>query len=234
MEKLICRENFLASKRFLAYLSRRVGGRSQERYRFYLRHLLMWAMDVPLYDAKKINPDFPSYIASVKSPAGKQLAHETQKKIFQLAKKFFSWAKMEYPSQYRKIEIAWMDDWLKIRPSACIKAPHEIDLDLLNEKDDEVDINIKYVSLHEAIALATLPRDEKNLARWRDCAMAAFLFLTGARAEAATSIPIGAVHFDRLKIRQWPELGVQTKNGKSATTFMHKISRVGGSCQIVG
>ncbi len=88
---------------------------------------------------------------------------------------------------------------------------------------DTPDTNLEFVTLEEVITLANLPKGEDDLANWRDCAMAAFLYLTAARATAAVTIPIGAVHFDKGKIRQWPNLGVKTKNGKIATTFMHNI-----------
>jgi hypothetical protein len=55
--------------------------------------------------------------------------------------------------------------------------------------------------------------------------MACMLFLSGARASAAATLPIKAVHLndDHPCIEQKPELGVRTKNGKAATTYLHKI-----------
>jgi integrase len=51
------------------------------------------------------------------------------------------------------------------------------------------------------------------------------LFLSGARAHAFTTLPIQAVHLDEEfpYISQWPELGVCTKNGKRANTFLLNI-----------
>jgi integrase len=40
------------------------------------------------------------------------------------------------------------------------------------------------------------------------------------RASAFVTLPIEAVDIERRAIRQWPELGVLTKNGKRATTYL--------------
>lgn len=55
--------------------------------------------------------------------------------------------------------------------------------------------------------------------------MVCMLFLSGARASAATTLPIKAVHLndEHPNIEQKPELGVRTKNGKAATTYLHKF-----------
>jgi len=49
------------------------------------------------------------------------------------------------------------------------------------------------------------------------------LFLSGSRAGAFTSLPIQAVDIPGRAIRQWPELGVRTKFGKRATTYLLEI-----------
>ena len=58
------------------------------------------------------------------------------------------------------------------------------------------------MTLEEVTTLANLPKGEDDLANWRDCARAEFLYLTAARVTAAFTISIGAVHFDKRKIRQ--------------------------------
>ncbi len=72
------------------------------------------------------------------------------------------------------------------------------------DDSDPPDTNLEFVTLEEVTTLAIFPKSEDDLANWRDCAMAAFLYLTAARANAAVTIPIGAVHFDKRRIRQWP------------------------------
>jgi hypothetical protein len=49
------------------------------------------------------------------------------------------------------------------------------------------------------------------------------LFLSGARASAFTTLPISAVDLPGRTLHQWPELGVATKNGKRATTYLLPI-----------
>jgi integrase len=43
------------------------------------------------------------------------------------------------------------------------------------------------------------------------------------RASALTTLPIAALDLEKLSVRQWPELGVLTKNSKHATTFLLNI-----------
>jgi integrase len=62
-----------------------------------------------------------------------------------------------------------------------------------------------------------------DLAILRDRAAAVLLFLSGAHAGAFTSLPILAVDIPGRAIRQWPELGVRTKFGKRATTYLLEI-----------
>ncbi len=83
-----------------------------------------------------------------------------------------------------------------------------------------------FVSLDEVQKLLTTPVPEESLALLRDKAAAAMLFLSGMRASAFTTLPIEAVDLDNLRLRQWPELGVHTKNGKKATTFLLNIPEI--------
>jgi integrase len=57
----------------------------------------------------------------------------------------------------------------------------------------------------------------------RDRAAIAFLFLSGARDGALVSLPIQAVDLTTRTVQQDPRLGVKTKFGKSATTFLLDI-----------
>ncbi len=46
------------------------------------------------------------------------------------------------------------------------------------------------------------------------------MYLSGMRAGAFGSLSIACVDLPNRTIKQWPSLGVQTKNGKSATTYL--------------
>ncbi len=90
----------------------------------------------------------------------------------------------------------------------------------------------EYVSLEEVKQLVAIPHDEDDLALLRDKAAAAMLFLSGARASAFTTLPISAVDLPARTLRQWPELGVATKNGKRATTYLLPIPELLSVAQI--
>ena len=48
-------------------------------------------------------------------------------------------------------------------------------------------------------------------------------FLSGVRIGAFVTLPIRCVNLTNLSVKQWPELGVHTKNGKHATTYLLDI-----------
>lgn len=208
MEKLVNRDNYLLIKDYLASLSeaRQLSPASIERYRFYLRHLLLWANEIPLTQAHTIKPTLFVYLDEIETAPGKSLAGETSKKIVELARKFFEWCKMERATAFRSLPTSWINK-LKFQKKSAARA-----------KDDA-----EFVSLDEAITLSILPGDPADLAHWRDRAMAARLFLTGERASAAVTSPISAINFEERSLKQWPELGVQTKNSKKATTYLLDI-----------
>jgi hypothetical protein len=163
-------------------------------------------------------------VAALPSPRKGILTAETQKKLVNIAKQFFTWAKMEYSNQFRLIKPAWIDQLHPVRKIVQPVEHGQIDPKLLeNDSDECIDPDLRFVSLDEVIALTKISCRDGDLAQWRDCAMAALLYLSGARAHAAVTLPIGAVHVDEMKIRQWPELGVHTKNNKRATTYLHPI-----------
>lgn len=205
MERLIHRTNYVLVNEFLLFLRevKQVSPASAERYRFYLRHLLLWAMDILLSKAHTIRPTFPAYVAALTSPRGGPLAAETQKKIIEMARQFFEWARLNHTSEFRVISAAWIELLRPARQKQALSPEEHV-----------------FVTVEEAICLATLPGEEGDLAHWRDRAAAARLFLTGERANALVTSPIEAINFEENWLRQWPELGVKTKNGKKATTFL--------------
>jgi site-specific recombinase XerD len=205
--ELIERKNFFKFKAYLLYLVEvmQVSQVSVDRYRFYLRHFLIWAGEKLLGEIASIRPTFPAYIASLPGKDGKgSLAAETQKKIIDTSKRFLRWAKATSPIEFTKL------------PSSFIESLHPL-------RSPELHKDHEYVSLDEVSRLAILQTVETDLAIMRDKAAAAMLFLSGMRASAFTTMPIQAVDLPNLSIRQWPELGVRTKNGKMATTYLLPI-----------
>lgn len=94
---------------------------------------------------------------------------------------------------------------------------------LRSSRNKETQSEHEYVTLDEVLTLITVPHDDGDLALLRDKSAAALLFLSGARASAFTTLPISAVDLPERTLRQWPELGVATKNSKRATTFLLPI-----------
>ena len=116
----------------------------------------------------------------------------------------FIWAKQNHPKEFGSLNSTWLES---LRPSRA--------RDTGNEHE--------HVSLEEILQLVAVPHDEGDLALLRDKAAAALLFLSGARASAFTTFPISALDLSARTLHQWPELGVATKNGKHATTFLLPI-----------
>lgn len=204
---MIERQNYLKIKEHLKYLEEvlQLNPASVERYRFYLRHLLLWADDQNFRNVQVIRPTLPSYLASLPGKDGKgMLAGASQKKIIDSSKRFFRWAKSTYPREMNNLPISWIDT-------------------LRLSRQPQTSAENVFVSMEEVQELITVPVPQDNLALLRDQAAAAMLFLSGMRASAFTTLPISAVDLDNLTLRQWPELGVHTKNSKKATTFLLNI-----------
>jgi integrase len=207
---VIQRSNYLLVKRYLQDLGEvyQLSGSSLGRYRFYLRHLLLWAGETPFQQAAKLRPTFPSYVCNLPSRHGEaQLASVTQKKVIEVGKRFFTWGKQNYPKEFGSLTTAWLES---------LRLPR------IKETNEEHE----YVSLEEVKQLIAISHNEDDLALMRDKAAAAMLFLSGARASAFATLPISAVDLPARTLRQWPELGVATKNGKRATTYLLPIQEL--------
>jgi integrase len=213
---VIKRSNYLLVKRYLLDLGEvyQLSGSSLGRYRFYLRHMLLWAGETPFQQAAKLRPTFPSYVSNLPGRNGEApLAAVTQKKIIEVGKRFFTWGKQNYPKEFGSLTTAWLES---------LRSPR------VRDTNDEHE----YVSLEEVLRLIAVPHEEDDLALLRDKAAAAMLFLSGARASAFTTLPISAVDLPGKTLHQWPELGVATKNGKRATTYLLPIPELLSVVQI--
>jgi integrase len=204
---VIHRNNYILVKRYLQDLGEvyQLSSSSLGRYRFYLRHLLLWAGETPFQQAAKLRPTFPSYVSNLPGRQGETpLAPVTQKKIIESGKRFFIWARQNHPKEFGSLSVAWLES---LRPPRVRESSNEHE----------------YVSLEEVLRLVATPHEVDDLALLRDKAAVAMLFLSGARASAFATLPIAAVDLPARTLRQWPELGVATKNGKRATTFLLPI-----------
>jgi integrase len=205
---MINRDNYQLVRTYLDYQRRvlQLGEDSAERYRFYLRHVLLWAGESPLAQAHALRPTLPDYLMAAGGHDGRApRAAATHRKIVQNAKRLLSWAKLTYPREYRDLPMAWIDALRPPRRAA-----------------DDVQEHV-YVSLDEVQQLIALPVSEDDLALRRDQAAAALLFVSGMRVGALCTLPIGALDLANRTVKQWPSLGVATKNRKSATTYLLDI-----------
>jgi integrase len=204
---LIERQNYLKTRQHLKYLEEvfQLSQASLERYRFYLRHLLLWADDNDFSKVARIRPTLPAYLASLPGKDGKgNLAFCSQKKVLDTSKRFFKCARATYPKEMAALPMEWIDTLRMARHAQSYSE------------------NI-FVSEEEVKQLISFAVPDTNLAMLRERAAAAFLFLSGMRATAFTTMPISALDLNSLTIKQWPELGVRTKNSKKATTFLLNI-----------
>lgn len=203
---MIERKNYLKVNEHLDYLKEvmQLSEASVDRYRFYLRHLLLWAGEKDFSLVTIIRPTLPIYLSALTKADQDHLAACTQKKILDTSRRFFVWAKNMYPKELGVISKTWIDTLRLIR------------------QPQKLSENI-YVTEDEVRKLISVSGNPEDLALLRDQAAAAFLFLSGMRGSAFVTLPIGAFDLEKLMVRQWPELGVKTKNGTKATTFLFNI-----------
>lgn len=101
-------------------------------YWCYLRHILLWADTMPLPEAAKIRPALPVYL-SARLVSGTYLSPQTKRaaggewgspgvhvepqpltpasvrKVIQCARRFYVWAKITFPGEFRDVPIAWIE-----------------------------------------------------------------------------------------------------------------------------
>ncbi len=204
---MVNRHNYRLTREYLAYLDSvcQLDVRSRERYWFYLKYLLIWADETSFERVVDHRPTLPSFLATTRLDGERdRLAPATLKKIIQTIKRFFVWLKVAYVHEHRDLSLAWIE---ALRPPRSIELPAEH----------------VFVTPGEVQQIIGFHVPAEDLALRRDQAAAALLFLSGMRASAFATLPIAAVDLSALTIKQWPALGVNTKNGKSATTYLLDI-----------
>ena len=204
---MVNRDNYRLVKDFVAYLANimQLKRASISRYEIYLRPLLLWLMETPFKQAHLRQPTLGKYLLETyRTPRESVLAPASLKKVFQITQRFFHWLKRKFPTEFMALPIEWID---------ALKSPHQQTV----FKDHE------FVSLDEVHQLAELAIPESDLAMRRDQAAACLLYLSGMRASVLGSLKIECVDLTNREIKQWPSLGVKTKNGKAATTYLLPI-----------
>jgi integrase len=192
-------------KAYLAYREE-VVQISQESVRLdeaRLRHVLEWADETLIKDALSIRPTLPDYLETARIDGRKDtLSPAYKQKIINAAHQFGTWLSV-YQNGYKTSLFVWLDTLRIPRTLANHDRQHEA------------------VTLAEIEQIAAAPAEALWEKRIR--ASAVFWFLSGIRIGAFVTLPIAAVNIEARKIRQWPELGVNTKFRKRSTTYMLKI-----------
>lgn len=204
---MVNRRNYHLVKEYLKHQqdTRQLDPRSVTRYWFYLKFILLWTDEIRFNKLAGIHTAFAVFLATTRldGRAG-SLDPDTLKKIIQTAKRFLTWLKMKYPQEFRELSIDWINELCPPRGIESI--------------DEHV-----FVTIDEVRQLAAIEIPEDDLALRRDQAGTAMLFLSGMRAGAFGTLPIAALDLRQREVKQWTSLGVETKNNKSATTYLLDI-----------
>ena len=202
---MICRENKQLIDKYLQLRSMEVGEKSLKLDESHLLLLLRFADNVPLYELPDLDQSFGEYL---KTPeARRDSKNEPHSRVYRRkallrARDFFMWAKDE-KEEFKGVSIRWIK---------TLKA---------KKTSSEDEIVTEYYLLDEILQLAqTHPA---TLNEFRILAAILFMYFSGMRIGAFLTLPILGVDMQNLVIKQWPSLGVQTKNGKKAKTTLLQI-----------
>ena len=204
---MINRSNYQKLQTHLRYLRdvEQIDEKSVSRYEAYLDHLLVWADEQSLAEADRIEPALPVYLANyTKTRGGQSLAPSTVKKIIAVSKRALIWMKESEPTEFRRLSARWIN---------ALNPP---------KMTPQVDEH-RFISFDQVQKLITMPVEDGDLATLRDQAAAALLFLSGMRPGAFCTLTLECVDLASGTIKQWPQLGVATKNTKHATMYLMQL-----------
>lgn len=204
---MIHRQNWLDVRAYLTHQQKQqlAEPATLKRMRGHLNHLLTWADDQPLRAAKRL-PSYVGYLQGARLDGGTAgLAPASIIKALTAARQFFVWAKVEYPSRYKAIDMAWVST---LRAPRTLRARAEVKVHNFWEVDD-------------VRRLMTLPCE--SLRKQRTLAGVCLMFLGGLRADALASLPVEALDVESGTVSQLPAMGVRTKNRKAAITYLLNI-----------
>jgi len=201
---MIYKKNWQLMKKYLEYRLKvdQITKGSMLKEQTHMRYTLEWAQFRSFQQVSIIRPSFPEYMLRTRLDGDKrQLSAVYIKKILATARLFFTWLS-DNEAGYKHIKQSWIK---------TIKSKR------LSERPK----NKEAVSLDEILAIAARPALAAQARRAR--AALVFLYLSGMRIGAFVSLPIQAVDIPNLQVNQFPDLGVRTKNRKSATTYLLNI-----------
>jgi site-specific recombinase XerC len=168
----------------------------------WLRHLLEWAQETGFENAPKIRPTLPEYVLDARlDGSGESLSPVYVRKIIRSSYNFLEWLRT-HKRGFSALDQAWLD---------TLKPPRMT----IEHKEHEA------VTIEEIRAIAKAPVETLKEKRIR--AAAVLWFLSGIRVGAFVTLPIKGLDLENREIKQWPKLGVHTKNKKHATTYLLNI-----------
>jgi len=204
---VIPRQNYRDVKKYLAYKKRvlQADPLTVAGSRVKLWVLLKWANDIRLPEAHRVYPILPEFLLTYRADGGeKPLSPIYMRKICSEARMFYGWARNNL-RDYSQVSLGWVDT-LRPRRSAREQT-------MLKQRE--------IWTLEEVRQVARYP--VKTLKQRRAQAALVFLFLSGMRVTAFSTLRIGCVDIQRRRVEQLPEKGVITKNRIAAITFLLPI-----------
>ena len=202
---MIERQNWLDVQAYLSYAQRvlQLDDQTVKRKRTHLRHLVEWANNTLFEKARGIDPTFPAYLVRARNDGqARPLSAETMARACEEARRFFGWARAEFPNRYRTLSISWI---------ATVKP------DRAHGSQSELHARVLW-NLEDVLKITRL--NPESLTERRDIAATCLLFLSGMRIDAFITLPLDCIDVAKGEVRQLPGKGVRTKNHKAAVTYL--------------
>ena len=206
---MINRGNWKSIKDYLAYREKvdQISASTINAEEGLLKHLLLWADEVPFQKAPSIQPPLAEYLKGARLDGkDKPLSRAYMKKIVRAGIRLLKWLRSNRRG-YKAITPTWL---------ATLKPP----------RISVGEPMFKAVSFEEICNMAQAPAN--LLWEMRIRAAAVFMFLSGIRVGALVTLPLEAVDLSSRTVKQWPSLGVRTKFSKHATTYLLNIPELNG------
>jgi hypothetical protein len=140
------------------------------RYWFYLRHILLWADETLLCEVADLRPALPAYLSEPPEEAEVEpqpLTPASIRKVIQCARRFFVWAKITFPREFRALPTAWVE---------TLQPPR-----LRGGSESGLTDEHQFVTLEEAVSLTRVEVPEADLALRCGKTAAVMLFTAGTR-----------------------------------------------------
>ena len=201
-------ENEKVKRRYLKYLKEALGYSEATINTFY-KAVLEYEDFTKIDDFKRFNSNkatgFKKWLED-KTHRNKPLSIKTRYQYLRHLKSFFIWLSSQsgYKSKIDLDSISYLSLEKKLVRQAIASKP------------------VKFPSLEYVVKLANSIKIKNDIDR-RDRALIAFLLLSGMRDKAISTLPLGCFDHENLVINQSPDMGVNTKFGKTIISHIFKF-----------